>query len=329
MSVTCILFGLGIRFNAALSGLEGLPRTDRVDVDFTLGALPPHSGTLAQARGRTPYVSTLETDEGHVELFATRLPGSKDFRLDYDDGTVVVIESDGRRVWADWPATRTADDVATYLLGPVMGLVLRLRGVLCLHASAVAIDGRSIAFVGVSGAGKSTLVAAMGRAGYPVLSDDLVPIRDGGLQFEVIASRPRLRLWPRSADAIYGPAHALPRIAPASEKRMVDLTAQGNGVPSDLPLGGAYFLGRRESALASARFGDLDARSAVMAMIADAFASRYLDRELRAREFDLACRLARQMTLRRLTAPDDLSSLPRLCDAIAADVRTVRHARAA
>ncbi len=50
------------------------------------------------------------------------------------------------------------------------------RGLLPLHAAAVQVAGSCIAFCGSSGAGKSTLASAFGRAGYPILSDDLLVV---------------------------------------------------------------------------------------------------------------------------------------------------------
>jgi len=47
--------------------------------------------------------------------------------------------------------------------GAPIAVHLRLRHELALHASAVQLDGRALAFVGASGMGKSTLAAALCR----------------------------------------------------------------------------------------------------------------------------------------------------------------------
>ena len=77
----------------------------------------------------------------------------------YADGTRFVVDEGGTEVWAWWPEGATLDATATYLLGPVFGWLLRLRGVLALHASVAALDGRAAAFAGPAGMGKSTTAA--------------------------------------------------------------------------------------------------------------------------------------------------------------------------
>ncbi|MGA2262696.1 MAG: hypothetical protein ABSH28_14835, partial [Acidobacteriota bacterium] len=64
----------------------------------------------------------------------------------------------------------------TVLVGYVLGYVLYLRGVLCLHGSVLERGGRAIAVLGEHGAGKSTIAAALVQRGALLLSDDLVVI---------------------------------------------------------------------------------------------------------------------------------------------------------
>ncbi len=71
------------------------------------------------------------------------------------------------------PAAR----VRMYVLGTCMGVLLMQRGMLPLHGSAVLLNGQAYAFVGESGAGKSTLAAAFVRAGFSLLSDDVIALQ--------------------------------------------------------------------------------------------------------------------------------------------------------
>ena len=59
-----------------------------------------------------------------------------------------------------------------WLNGSVYSAIASINGLLPIHASAVAHDGRVFAFTGPAGAGKSTLVAALASRGLPMFCDD-------------------------------------------------------------------------------------------------------------------------------------------------------------
>ena len=90
----------------------------------------------------------------------------------------------------------------TVLQGRLMAYLLRQRGCLPLHASAVAIDGRAILFLGESGAGKSTTAAAFYSRGHSVLGDDVGAVRvvDGAV--ELRTAWPGVRLLDDSREVI-------------------------------------------------------------------------------------------------------------------------------
>jgi hypothetical protein len=86
------------------------------------------------------------------------------------------------------------------LLNQILPLVLSRQGRMVLHAGAVAINGRVTAFVGPTQSGKSTLVAACGRAGAEVVSDDCVVVYRQGDHWMAVPSYPSLRLWSSALD---------------------------------------------------------------------------------------------------------------------------------
>ena len=98
---------------------------------------------------------------GRAALRIRKIDDGAYLRMDYSDGHQFWLDRAGRRVWGIWPEGSSLAEATSYLLGPVMGVLLRHRGVICLHASAVAINGRAVAFVGPPGAGKSTMAAAL------------------------------------------------------------------------------------------------------------------------------------------------------------------------
>ncbi|MEM7052442.1 MAG: hypothetical protein AAF604_22440 [Acidobacteriota bacterium] len=84
------------------------------------------------------------------------------------------------------------DDI---LLGPPLLLVLTLGSIYTLHASALTMSGRSIAFCGESGAGKSTVAALFARRGWRRLADDQLAVHcDGGPGLGAPQPLPQLKL---------------------------------------------------------------------------------------------------------------------------------------
>ncbi len=90
-----------------------------------------------------------------------------------------------------------------YVSSEALGTCLFLRGYFLLHGSAVLIKNKAAVFIGTPGAGKSTTVAAYARAGFTVLSDDMVAIRfDKSLGFKVLAAGPEIKIWSDSAKQL-------------------------------------------------------------------------------------------------------------------------------
>jgi hypothetical protein len=79
------------------------------------------------------------------------------------------------------------------LAGTVSAFVLTLRGHTVLHASAVAIDGTALAFVGQSGRGKSTLATVLCLEGAELVTDDVLTV-SAGLPVTCLGGASELRL---------------------------------------------------------------------------------------------------------------------------------------
>jgi hypothetical protein len=86
-----------------------------------------------------------------------------------------------------------------------MALAAHVDGHVALHASAVSIDGRAVAFLGPKHAGKSTLALALVRAGARLLTDDTLIVRLAGETVWAVPGVQRLRLWDDSARALGAP----------------------------------------------------------------------------------------------------------------------------
>ncbi|KAB8330901.1 hypothetical protein SD80_025240 [Scytonema tolypothrichoides VB-61278] len=102
----------------------------------------------------------------------------------------------------------------TVLLGPVLCVLLRQRGLLVLHASCIDINHKGVAFMGGSGWGKSTLATAFHNRGYDVLTDDVLPIQIKTGQPVVIPSYPQFKLCPDAATSL---GHDTKSLLPVSQ----------------------------------------------------------------------------------------------------------------
>lgn len=246
------------------------------------------------------------------------------FHLLYADATEFIVNSSGTEIWARWPGELTLEDTATYLLGPVMGFVLILRGITCLHASAFAFDDKAIALLGPRSAGKSTTAAAFAGLGYSVLTDDVVAIDDRGDSFLIQPGYPRLRLWGDSVNALFGAIDALPLLTPNWDKRYLDLMSRDYEFQQKpLPLAAVYILGERSDDPAAPFVEAVTANAGMMALVANSYATNLKDKTMRAQEFDLLSRISARVPLRRVTPNADAAHLSRLCEVIIDDFHTV------
>jgi hypothetical protein len=209
--------------------------------------------------------------------------------------------------------------MSTYLLGPIFGFVLRLRGVTCLHASSVEVEGRGIAILGPPGAGKSTLAAGFANAGFAVLSDDVAPVVNRRGEFAIQPGYPRLRLWPDSVQALYGSVDLLPRITPTWDKRHLDLTDRRyRFLDRPAPLSTIYLLAERTDG--APVIEATTPRDGILALVANTYANYLLDPGMRAQEFEDLEALATCVPLRRVQPTADVSLTPELCNAIVRDL---------
>jgi hypothetical protein len=308
------LFGLTLVSSQPLSRLAPFVRSTDNDKSLTI-------------RFGDPPADTFRLDDPAWRLIAPRVPPTGDerpivslwrdetnghYRYRYRDGAEFFLEASGGCVWARQPAGMSNEDVCSYLLGPVFALVLRLRGIVCLHASAARVGEVAVAFLGCAHAGKSTLAAAFSLAGYPALSDDtatLIPVDDHSLgnrslgdHFWVAADSPRLNLWPRSAELLFGDAAALPRLSDSWDKRYFDIPpgAVGAAHSCGQRLGALYELGLAPSDRAATRIVGLRGHQALVALTQYARAAVLLEPAHRPLELDVLAGVVRSVPVRRV-----------------------------
>jgi hypothetical protein len=327
--VTFRVFGLRLRSDRPIPGLIESPESSPFDVDVVLN--PEHflPESLRDAPRQLWYASANPDQHGAPNLTAWTLADGAFFHLQYADGTEFLIDAGGAQIRSTWPTALALEDAATYLLGPVLGFALRLRGITCLHASAIDIDGHAIAIVGPPGAGKSTVAAVFAKSGFGVLSDDVVALVEEGSTFLAQPAFPRVGLWPESIDALFGSPDALPRQTATWDKCYLALGQNGYLFQSrPVPLRAVYMLDERDPDARAPSVDALPARDGLTRLIENTYVNYLLDQDMRARDLDVLARLAGRVPLRRLVPPADSAYLHSLRDVILEDFRTVSGASA-
>lgn len=318
MNYRCSLYGLGVVANQTIPGVPASTITSE-DLRISFGSLPAWLPEVSNTQIETSYVADYKSECGEPVLRVFRVRDGEFYRFSYADRTEFVIDRDGTEVWAEWSDPLTLEDTATYLLGPVMGFVMLLRGVVCLHASAIAIGDEAIALVGPAGSGKSTTAAAFSDLGYKILAEDVVTLDDREDYFLVRPGYPCIRLWPAAVTALYGPEAQLPKLTPNWEKRYLDLSEKFQ--PQPVRLAAIYLLGERSDAESAPFVETLDRAEGLMSLVANTYATKLMDKQMRAREFELLTRVLRHVSLRRVTPSSDPARIPELCTRILTDFR--------
>ncbi len=185
---------------------------DRADVLYTI----PQG-----ADENAPYITVARTSAATITTAAPALElTGGGFLLRVHDLADFIVDSRGERVVCAPNPGCPFGDVEQLLVDQIIPRVMHLRGEPCLHASAVALPGRGVvALLGPTGSGKSTTCALLSERGGTLVCDDGLAARVEGQRLRVFPGYPSLRLWPDSAEALFGSAEDMPIVSPRTSKR--------------------------------------------------------------------------------------------------------------
>lgn len=238
------------------------------------------------------------------QQYLVRFPGLADFSVSRD-GLIVGC----------WPAPRIPDETVQHLyLNQVLPLALSRQGKLVLHAGAVEVGGRGLAFAGASGQGKSTLTASFARSGFRFLTDDGLALTKVGSDWHIAPSHPSIRLWQDSEEAL------MP--ASASKAAPLQFTSKSRFLAGDeivlcdqpRPLHRMYFLGGGNAT--EPVFEPLKPGEALIQLVENSFLLDVEERETLIAHFDELCSLVQLPAWYRLDYPRRFEDLPRVRQAI-------------
>ena len=215
------LAGLSVDSEIAVPGLISIKRDEEShDITIRRGTVPLE---LDQATRTGPTWSIAHN------RFLLRIPGVARFLI-----------ADGRSILFEAEAQTPDRELAVFLAGSVVGILLHQRGHIVLHASAVRIEDRAVLFCGASGAGKSTLAAALSQRGYPLVADDICTFGlTAGEMPQVLPDGRQLKLWSQAIDRLSLNGSRGQKVRNPIEKYYVEPDAVFSEA---LPLGAIYVL---------------------------------------------------------------------------------------
>jgi len=229
-----------------------------------------------------------------------------------DDNTILVQ-----------PHYGIADLLASHaLMGLVMSVMLERRGLLCLHASGVNVNGTAAVFLGDKGAGKSTTTGAMLAQGHVPISDDLI-----ALDFSLTPCHPPMihpgfsstKLYPDSIAALGlrdDPSDR--KIHHTTIKKQKQMSVPVEAEPVAL---GALFVLQRSQETSEVYFQRQPPQSALQAVMRYAFKARYgetkMGRESLVRHMKMCSAVVAKTPVYNLFLPQDLDRLAEIPPTIA------------
>jgi len=207
----------------------------------------------------------------------------------------------------------------TFLIGQALSFALLKRGLEPLHATAVIVGGRAIAFLGDSGQGKSTLGASFLQAGCSLLCDDLLILKngpEGGML--AYPGMPRIKLFPEIATQILG---ATASVNPATPKRVIRID-RTQFQQSPVRLEAMYVLRppRHCQRHPRIRIRPLSPHRACLELVKNTYNPVVWKPQRLAQQFAWATQVASCVPMHVLTYPKCLDDLPRVRQAILSDL---------
>jgi hypothetical protein len=233
-------------------------------------------------------------------------------QLFWEDVVTIRIRG-GREITID-PVPGVQEDLLRHLiLGPALGALLQQRGLLVLHASAVAIDDGAVAFLGGKGWGKSSLAGAFYPRGHGIVSDDVTAVHVGTGCPRVLSGFPQLKLWPDTAASL-GNMEELPELYSGAIKLTQRVDRGFSQTP--LPLRCIYVLAQGKAK----KVEPLVAGKAFLELVRHSYRTELLQARGASAHFLQCASVTKSTSIRYLRIPRSLSILPDIARLVEEDI---------
>jgi len=201
----------------------------------------------------------------------------------------------------------------SFLFGHVFSRALSDLGAEALHGTAAAVGGCAAAFLGNCGHGKSTLATWLLRSGLPLLTDDVLVLREDKDAVLAYPGLPQIKLLPDSVDDLFDLSHGVP-ICSCSPKLIFQLTSGHYAHPA--PLRRIFVLGSPDDAPSDVKLEPIQGHSTIVALVSNVFNDDTVDPERQRRLFALLVRLTKTVPVIKLNYPRRRDVMPQVVSRI-------------
>lgn len=317
-------YGLNIRSDIAIDFLTTVSANVPMDVtvqfrpdDSIRGELKALPWEPTYPQPDTPYHG-IEISEyaGQLKLL---------YRRDSDSALEFFVSKDGKQVTALRPDEIPEIDAISFFIGPVCGVLNRLRSRTCLHASVLTLGGRAFALTGEKRMGKSTTSAMLTACGARLVADDIAVLNHDTGQFWVQPAYPFMRLAPPAIELMGRSMADTHELLSIGNKRYVPVQPDGE---SDFPIGplpldAIYILSQRGTPDIDISINRLEPNEAARVLNSNGYGKYMMDAAMRRQDFSFFAKFAREKHSRAITRPNDLSRLNELGQMILDDFREI------
>jgi len=232
-----------------------------------------------------------------------------------------LILDNGRSILGRQLNNTGAEAFNNYLLGQVLSFAMIKQGIEPLHSTVVRIDDGAVGFVGDCGYGKSSLGASFLQAGYLLLTDDLLILKENNGCFAAYPGFPRIKLFPKIAKKLIGEKVKGFPMNNLTSKLILPLDRH-QFTRTRVPLRSIYVLTPPAAGLRSKKvtIRRLSQRRAFLSLLRNTFNTKVTEPERLKRQFTFFKQIVSKVPIKTLSYPRSLKSLPSVREAILNDL---------
>src|SRR5579864_7937367 len=141
-----IVYGLRITSDRSIPGLRPIEsqtqsiQSGSIDVSVRFDADDAQVSVDDNAEETLWYASDIPDASGNPALKIWKQEHGGGYRIRYSHGLTFHLNAKVTDIRVRCDEPMDANEIADFLLGPVLGIVLRLRGTICFHGSAVVVE---------------------------------------------------------------------------------------------------------------------------------------------------------------------------------------------